>query len=151
MPTIWVRNGEDERCAACACRSCLDILGIWLVNRHFKGAARIYTTVYSNVDCCCLALLWRDSDLRTFPIHVCRQIKLCNVFGRYRLKPDCLPDATTWCVPDHTAAVQGLLADWNLCAIGVCGVVNVDYATRIISLSQKSANTVLTAHWCRSR
>jgi hypothetical protein len=36
------------------------------------------------------------------------------MLGRYGLKPHRLPDATAGRVPDHPAAVQGLLSDRDL-------------------------------------
>jgi hypothetical protein len=84
---------------------------MWLVDSNLDRAAGVRTTVYSNVD---------------FAIHVRCEIQFCDVLRGYRFEPNGLPDAATGRVPDHAAAIQGLLSDGNLHPIHIRRVVDMD-------------------------
>lgn len=67
------------------------------------------------------------------------------------LEPHRLPYATAGRIPDHSAAVQGLLPNWNLNAVDVSRVISVHQTARLSAflLSAFLDPALLTAHWFR--
>ena len=64
----------------------------------------------------------------TFAIHRTIHVEPGDVALGYGFKPNTLPNATTWCVKD-VRWISGLLADWDIVALCIGRVVDVDSST----------------------
>ena len=73
------------------------------------------------------------------------------MFSWHALEPDGLPDTAARRVPDHAAAVQGLLPNGNLRAAHICRIKNVDNTGAVgLALLVGPVSSSRTVHSARS-